>query len=78
MNDVATQLPFAHCSQSRLFCFISGTPLNENNHPMMLPNGFIYGENALIKMATENDGQIVCPRTKEIFSFTDAEKVYVM
>jgi macrophage erythroblast attacher len=55
---LATALPFAHCSQSRLFCFISGTPLNENNHPMMLPNGFIYGENALIKMATENDGQV--------------------
>ena len=51
---------------------------NENNHPMMLPNGFIYGETALIKMATENDGQIVCPRTKEIFSYSDAEKVYVM
>jgi macrophage erythroblast attacher len=42
---------------------MSGTPLNENNHPMMLPNGFIYGEMALIK---------------EIFSFSDAEKVYVM
>ncbi len=78
MNELAAHLPFAHCSQSRLICFISGKPLNEHNHPMMLPNGYVYGEQALIKMSLENDGQIVCPRTKEIFSFTDAEKVYVM
>ena len=29
----------AHCSQSRLVCTMSGTALNENNQPMMLPNG---------------------------------------
>jgi len=44
----------------------------------MLPNGFIFGEMALIKMAIENEGQIVCLMTKEIFAFSDAGKVYVM
>ena len=29
-------------------------------------------------MAAENDGRVVCPRTKEIFSLDDAEKVFVM
>jgi macrophage erythroblast attacher len=78
LNELATHLPFAHCSQSRLICYISGKPLNENNHPMMLPNGFVYGEHALIKMASDNDGQIVCPRTKEIYSIDEALKIYVM
>ena len=78
LNELAAVLPFAHCSQSRLICFISGKPLNENNQPMMLPNGFVYGEAALTKMAVENDGQIVCPRTKDIYSITEAEKIYVM
>ena len=78
LNKLAFPLPFAHCSQSRLICYISGKPLNENNRPMMLPNGFVYGEHALAKMATENDGQIVCPRTKEIYPISEVEKVYVM
>lgn len=43
-NELAQPLPFAHCSQSRLVCAISGLPLNEHNLPMMLPNGYVYGE----------------------------------
>lgn len=44
LNQLAEPLPFAHCSQSRLVCHISGLPLNEHNQPMMLPNGYVYGE----------------------------------
>ena len=44
----------------------------------MLPNGFVYGYGALAKMAQENDGQIVCPRTKEIYPIAEVEKVFVM
>lgn len=43
-NQLADPLPFAHCSQSRLFCHISGLPLNEHNQPMILPNGYVYGD----------------------------------
>lgn len=78
LNKLAMTLPCAHCSQSRLVCYISGKPLNEYNHPLMLPNGYVYGEEALKKMASENDGKIICPRTRAIFDLKDAEKVYVM
>ena len=61
-----------------MICYISGKSLNENNQPMMLPNGYVYGEEALLKMSMENDGQIVCPRTKEIYNIAEIEKVYVM
>lgn len=44
LNILAIPLPYAHCSQSRLVCSISGLPLNENNQPMVLPNGYVYGE----------------------------------
>uniref|UniRef100_A0A0K2UIZ2 Macrophage erythroblast attacher n=1 Tax=Lepeophtheirus salmonis TaxID=72036 RepID=A0A0K2UIZ2_LEPSM len=78
LNNLAKNLPNAHCSHSRLICHITGTPLNEHNPPLMLPNGYVYGEQALVKMADENDGQVICPRTKEIYPFRDCEKVYVM
>lgn len=62
---------------------------------MMLPNGFIYGEQvcfktsiisfveffilqALDQMARENNGQITCPKTKEVYPYKKVEKVYVM
>ena len=44
-NDLAKHLPFAHCAQSRLICNLTGESINENNPPMMLPNGFVYSEN---------------------------------
>jgi len=78
LNTLAVNLPYAHCSQSRLVCHITGRALNENNQPMMLPNGYVYGEEALAEQASLNDGQVICPRTKEIYSFKDAEKVFVM
>ncbi|KAL7286147.1 hypothetical protein TKK_0019590 [Trichogramma kaykai] len=78
LNELATPLPFAHCSQSRLVCSISGKALNEYNQPMMMPNGYVYGEKALEKMAQENNGSVICPKTKEVFPFKKIEKVYVM
>lgn len=78
LNTLALSLPYAHCSQSRLVCHMSGTALNENNQPMMLPNGYVYGERALESQARQNEGQVICARTKEIYSFKDAEKVYIM
>ena len=33
---------------------------------------------ALHGMASENDGHVICPKTKESFRVDQAEKVYVM
>lgn len=51
LNELAMPLPFAHCSQSRLVCSISGKPLNEYNQPMMMPNGYVYGEQVSTKLS---------------------------
>ncbi|CAB1336954.1 unnamed protein product, partial [Coregonus sp. 'balchen'] len=66
LNKLAQPLPMAHCANSRLVCKISGEVMNENNPPMMLPNGYVY------------DDKVICPRTKEVFNFSQAEKVYIM
>eukprot|EP00116_Pleurobrachia_bachei_P008326 sb/3468588/ len=51
--------------------------MNEHNHPLMLPNGHVYGERALTEMM-ETEGVIVCPRTEEVFWLDQCKKVYVM
>ncbi|KAH9629899.1 hypothetical protein HF086_008190 [Spodoptera exigua] len=77
LNALAATLPHAHVSHSRLLCRISRAPLNEHNHPMVLPNGQVYGEKALKEMMKEH-GSIICPKTKEVFCMKRVEKVYVM
>ena len=78
LNKLAVTLPCAHCSQSRLVCFISGDPMNEHNQPLMLPNGYVYGERSLKKMAFDTNGKINCPRTGNVFDLKEVEKVFVM
>ena len=40
--------------------------------------GYVYGEQALHGQASQNDGQVICPRTKDVYSFKEAEKIYIM
>uniref|UniRef100_A0A8C7D9G9 Macrophage erythroblast attacher, E3 ubiquitin ligase n=1 Tax=Oncorhynchus kisutch TaxID=8019 RepID=A0A8C7D9G9_ONCKI len=76
LNKLAQPLPMAHCANSRLVCKISGEVMNENNPPMMLPNGYVYGYNSLLSI--RQDDKVICPRTKEVYNFSQAEKVYIM
>ncbi|KAI2797862.1 hypothetical protein BLOT_015282 [Blomia tropicalis] len=78
LNKLAVSLPCAHCSQSRLVCYMSGDPMNEHNQPMMLPNGYVYGEKALRRSAIANNGKVLCPRTQNTFDFKDAEKIMLL
>eukprot|EP01119_Soliformovum_irregulare_P008446 TRINITY_DN21564_c0_g1_i1.p1 TRINITY_DN21564_c0_g1~~TRINITY_DN21564_c0_g1_i1.p1 ORF type:complete len:394 (-),score=63.56 TRINITY_DN21564_c0_g1_i1:71-1252(-) len=74
---LAAPLPFALHTNSSLVCRISGQIMNDNNPPMLLPNGFAYSRQALVDMAEQNDGKITCPRTKEAFSIPDLKKMYI-
>ena len=47
---------------------------NSNNPPMFS----VFLLQALKEMAAKNEGIVVCPRTKESFSFNEVKKVYVM
>jgi len=78
-NELARPLPFAHSSQSRLLCNVSGEPMNENNQPLMLPNGQVYGEMSLQRLATSNtEGKVQCPKTMQTFPLSEAKKIYIM
>ncbi len=45
LNLIARQLPYAYCANSKLICAHSGESMNENNVPMMLPNGYVFSIN---------------------------------
>jgi len=52
--------------------------MDENDPPMSLPNGCVYSETAVANLAAENSGDIICPRTQQVFSVTEVDKVYVL
>uniref|UniRef100_A0A914DQ16 E3 ubiquitin-protein transferase MAEA n=1 Tax=Acrobeloides nanus TaxID=290746 RepID=A0A914DQ16_9BILA len=74
--DLAEGLPYAHASNSRLICAYSGDPLNEQNQPLILPNGRVYGENTIKKLS--KDGKFECPRTNEVFSLKEISRIFVL
>lgn len=57
LNKLAQPLPMAHCANSRLVCKISGDVMNENNPPMMLPNGYVYGYNVRAGPGLRGEGR---------------------
>ena len=58
-------------------CHITGAIMNEDNPPTALPNGHVYGAEALQSMLAQT-GRVKCPRTGQIFQQADLRKVYVM
>lgn len=51
--------------------------MNENNPPMLLPNGYVYSLKALEEIAVMSNGYVTCPRSGERFRFAEAKKVFI-
>ncbi|ORY91098.1 CTLH/CRA C-terminal to lish motif domain-domain-containing protein [Syncephalastrum racemosum] len=77
LGKLASGLPLSHHVNSTIVCRMSGKIINENNPPMLLPNGRVYSLQALREMADKNDGTIICPRTGDHFTIHDLRKVFI-
>jgi len=72
---ISAELPFKQQIHSCLICRITGETITEENPPMYFPNGQIFSLNGLKAVRQERkDGKIVCPVTKEIFSWDEEVK----
>lgn len=78
MNSLAERLPFSHRIHSALVCRMSGDVINDHNLPLMLPNGYVYGQRALTEMADKNNGLVTCPRSGNSYRLADCKKVFIM
>jgi len=75
---LAQDIPFAHHTNSSLVCRITGEPMNDNNPPYVLPNGYAYSRKALMEMASRNGGVVTCPQTRQTFKIEEARKAFIM
>jgi hypothetical protein len=78
LSCLARSLPIAARTHSRLICRLTGALMDDKNPPMALPNGFVYSRSALQNMAQNNQGKIICPRTKQTFALQQARIAYVL
>ncbi|KAK4521943.1 uncharacterized protein ATC70_004482 [Mucor velutinosus] len=77
LGSLAEKLPLSHHVNSTIVCRISGKIMNEDNPPMLLPNGRVYSFNALQDMAAKMDGKITCPRTGDVYTMDALKKVFI-
>jgi len=71
------KLPNSHHTQSSLICRITGQIMNDDNPPLVLPNGYAYSRQSMEDMAIKNNGNIICPRTKEVYKFESLRKAFI-
>lgn len=77
VRKLAEPLPFAKHIHSKLVCYITKEPMNDDNPPLVLPNGYVYSTKAMEQMAMRNQGRIICPRTGAVCNFQDLSKAYI-
>lgn len=76
-NKVAQALPCALHSHSRLVCRLTGEIMNEDNPPMVLPNGQAYSKKALLEIAARNNGRVICPQSGVMYKVEELKKAYI-
>jgi macrophage erythroblast attacher len=52
--------------------------MDEENYPLVLPNGNAYSREAMEDMALHQDGKVICPRTNEEFLFSQLRRAFIM
>ncbi|GJR28143.1 macrophage erythroblast attacher-like protein [Tanacetum coccineum] len=57
-RKLANPLPFSKQHHSKLVCYITKELMDTENPPLVLPNGYVYSEKALLEMANNNNGRI--------------------
>eukprot|EP00736_Rhodelphis_marinus_P002789 Rmarinus@m.18617 len=77
VSELVAALPYSHHLQSSLVCRLTGLVMDEDNPPLVLPNGSVYCKKAMSEMADRSGGMVTCPRTKQTFKFSSLRKAFI-
>lgn len=79
MHVLAQQVTRAERVHSCIVCPITGAVMDEDNPPLVLPNGYAYSSAALRAMAQRSgNDKVTCPRTQQSFPLEKCRRAYVM
>ncbi|KAK7049249.1 GID complex subunit containing RING finger motif [Paramarasmius palmivorus] len=77
LGKLAEEVPLSHHANSTIVCQITGRIMDEDNMPMVFPNGYVYSREAMEEMAAKNGGTVKCPRTGETCELSKLRKVFI-
>ncbi len=75
--------PCVHHAHSTFICRISGEVMDENNPPMVLPNGQVYSKNTIQRLSSDpssdsSSALITCPITGSVYPMSKARRAYLV
>jgi len=76
-GELASKLPYSQHTHSSLICRITHLKMDEDNYPMVLPNGNVYSKIAMQEMAAADDERVTCPRTGATFKYSQLRKAFI-
>ncbi|KMZ56924.1 hypothetical protein ZOSMA_8G00690 [Zostera marina] len=76
-RKLSASMPFSKQQQSKLVCYISKEPMDTENPPLVLPNGYVYSTKVLEHMAKNNNGKITCPRTGYVCNYGELVRAFI-
>ena len=76
LQKLSKSVPYACHSQTSIICRILGTPIDDQNPPVVLPNGQIFSEQGIQKIS--ESGKITCPITGSVYSKSQVSKVFIV
>lgn len=68
-RQLAAELPYAFHLHSSLVCALSRRPMDDDNLPLMLPNGNVYSHLAISMAAMRGKGIFTDPRTGDRYEY---------
>jgi macrophage erythroblast attacher len=77
LGSLAERLPFSHHTNSCIVCRVTGEIMDENNPPLVLPNGNVYSTKALQDLAKNNGGKVIDPRSGQTYDLSQAKKAFL-
>lgn len=63
MKQIGDPLPHTKAGRSTVICPITREVMDEDNPPMVLPNGHVYSRRAMEEMAKKNQEHVFCVKT---------------
>ncbi|KAL3142832.1 hypothetical protein ABBQ38_003125 [Trebouxia sp. C0009 RCD-2024] len=75
-QKLAEGLPYSKHIHSTLICPITLEVMNEDNPPMVAPNGAVYSETAVCKIAAQNNGMFKNPESGDLCQMDEMKRAY--
>jgi len=77
-QTLAKGLPFAKHVHSQLLCSVTHSMMDDNNPPIVLPNGYVYSQKAVEMIKASHEGRMVCPQTGKSFPAEELRRAFVV